>query len=121
MTRVKPKPRKTPVPPGKWKWQGYGGHFICADMCRFRMTTIVGRWIVSTVGDYYPPLPLGNGPKEIGYKRTHETMVFLSKPVDGCGCREMVSGAEEDAAGYNSHNDATNGHYAMCRKWARFE
>ncbi len=39
---------------GDWKWFGNAGHFICANHCRFHMTTQVGPWLVSTVGQYWP-------------------------------------------------------------------
>jgi hypothetical protein len=37
-----------------WKWFGHAGHFICADKCRFHLTTKVGKYLVSTVGEYWP-------------------------------------------------------------------
>jgi len=37
-----------------WKWFGNAGHFICADSCRFHMTTLVGKYLVSTVGQMWP-------------------------------------------------------------------
>ena len=38
-----------------WKWFGNAGHFICSHYCRFHMTTKVGRYLVSTVGEMWPP------------------------------------------------------------------
>ena len=37
-----------------WKWFGHAGHFICAQWCRFHMCTKVGKYLVSTVGEYWP-------------------------------------------------------------------
>lgn len=94
------------IPKGDWKWFGHAAHFICAEWCRFHMATQVGNYIVSTVGEYWPPRTvreihassrdaewfeenrhlLGDyfdaaymkrfGFHEIGYKRKYETMVF---------------------------------------------
>lgn len=35
-------------------WFGHPGHFICAKDCRFHMATLVGPWLVSTVGALWP-------------------------------------------------------------------
>lgn len=37
-----------------WKWFGHAGHFICADKCRFHLCTLVGKHLVSTVGELWP-------------------------------------------------------------------
>ena len=37
-----------------WKWYGHAGHFICAQWCRFHLCTVVGGYLVSTVGEYWP-------------------------------------------------------------------
>lgn len=51
------------------------GHFICADRCRFIRHHHVGRYCVSTVGDYRPDHS-PDAPYAIGFGRTHETFVF---------------------------------------------
>lgn len=40
----------------EWVWHGHAAHFIGGARCRFHLATTVagGRFIVSTVGDYYP-------------------------------------------------------------------
>lgn len=38
----------------QWEWFGSPGHFICADKCRFHLTTKVGKYLVSTVGELWP-------------------------------------------------------------------
>ncbi len=87
------------------QWFGNAGHFICGQWCRFHMTTKVGKYLVSTVGQYWPDRDLRRllakrdpewykanaalmgdnydaahlerfGYGEIGYNRTFETMVF---------------------------------------------
>lgn len=42
------------IPREEWKWFGHAAHFICARWCRFHMATQVGKWLVSTVGEYWP-------------------------------------------------------------------
>jgi hypothetical protein len=38
----------------KWVHMPHAGHFIGSLHCRFHLNTYVGRYIVSTVGDYWP-------------------------------------------------------------------
>ena len=40
--------------PDKWIWFGSAGHFICGDQCRFHLCTQIGKYLVSTVGEYLP-------------------------------------------------------------------
>lgn len=82
----------------------HAGHLIVGNMCRFHLTTYVGGYIVSTVGEYLPdhevlkiyaesrnyPLTLAargdaieynflkenGGYEDIGFNRKYETMVF---------------------------------------------
>lgn len=96
------------IPPGKWIWYGHAGHFICGRWCRFHLATKVGKYLVSTVGEYWPERAvreihaqvhdpawliengqlLGDefdnaymkrfGYEEIGMDRKFETMVFVA-------------------------------------------
>ena len=63
---------------------GWGGHFVCADMCLFRRNTHLekdGVWVVvSTVGNMHTPNSFGAS--EVGAGRFYETMVFLSDVED---------------------------------------
>ena len=100
----------------EWKWFGNVGHFICGDYCRFHLTTKVGKYLISTVGQLWPERSsreinaniLDNkwlsenvhlkgdnfdhaymkrfGYEEIGYDRTFETMVF--KTGKACNAKE---------------------------------
>jgi hypothetical protein len=36
-----------------WKWFGNAAHFICGNNCRFHMATVVGDYLVSTVGQLW--------------------------------------------------------------------
>lgn len=94
------------IPKTNWKWFGHAGHLCVAQWCRFHLCTQVGGYLVSTVGEYWPPRAvreihakihdvawfnancglLGDnfdsaymkrfGFEEIGFGRTYETMVF---------------------------------------------
>lgn len=100
----------------EWEWFGHNGHLIVGSDCRFHLCTLVGPWIVSTVGEWLPdsgswhiyadrvggipPELRGDARRnwflknvgfiEIGAGRKYETMVF---PWGGercsdpdCGC-----------------------------------
>lgn len=106
----------------KWKWFGHAGHLCVGHACRFHLCTKVGKYLVSTVGEYYGH-PEAEKPQEIGYGRLFETMVFRAgKPCAlaecGCGLPE-ISGSEIDFGAYNKAGDAARGHMKMCRKYAR--
>jgi hypothetical protein len=93
----------------KWIWMPHAGHFICGNDCRFHLSTYVGKYVVSTVGELwscrstreihagvYDPVWLANnkhlhgdefdhaymikfGFEEIGCNRKYETKVFKAK------------------------------------------
>ena len=133
-----------------WKWFGNAGHFICGDLCRFHLATQVGPWLVSTVGQMFPDegtrevfatsrgVELSGrgdarkfdymqkiGYQEIGCGRTFETMVFRAGDPcasEGCQCGlPNISGSELESDAYNDAGSATNGHMALCLKWADIE
>lgn len=100
----------------KWVWLPHPAHYICSDKCEFVMATKVGRYIISTVGQYWPERAVREiharihdpkwhaennnlkgdrydyeykkrfGYEEIGYQRKFETMVFPSKKMPEGGC-----------------------------------
>jgi hypothetical protein len=117
-----------------WNWFGHVGHFICGRWCRFHLTTQVGEYLVSTIGEYiHPSDSAGSEVKEaewlkknypgrdIGYNRKYETMVFKAGPpcnAKDCHCGQpSIDGSELDSLGYNNAKDATEGHYLMCEKY----
>lgn len=135
----------TAIPSSDWKWYGKSGHFICGEDCRFHLCTLVGEFLVSTVGEYLPDssvrdilassrgTPLEGkgdnrradwmrkfGYEDIGYDCKYETMVFRAGPACKCGCEQptLASGHDLDFTAYNKAGDAARGHYAMCEKWA---
>ena len=122
--------------PSSWEWYGNAAHFICGRWCRFHLATKVGRYLISTVGEYVHPrhsrgseqaeqewLRKNYPGEEIGCGRKYETMVFLagkqcaSKECE-CGLPE-ISGSELDFAGYNTGGDARAGHLRLCAKWSK--
>jgi hypothetical protein len=122
----------------QWKWFGFAGHCIIGEWCRFHLTTQVGDYLISTVGKFVPPRESGgseqtdieylknhpNG-ETIGHERYYETMVFLAGipcQVEGCKCEiPKINGENLDFCGYQTPNEATLGHNAMCLKWAQKE
>lgn len=101
------------VPTSDWIWHGMAGHFIASRNCCFRLHTTVGKYRVSTVGCYHPEGAINDTLHEIGLGRLFETMVFENDP-DG----EPTTWCEIDADAYQTAEDASAGHLAMCRKWA---
>jgi hypothetical protein len=79
------------IPESKWIWLGYPQHFICANDCRFRMATVVGSVVVSTVGDLHRKTADGtqeDDASEIGggERSFYETYVFRVDGMAPCGC-----------------------------------
>ena len=118
----------------KWRWLGEAAHFCCGRWCRFHLATVIGPYLVSTVGNYVHPRHSGGSEAtearwiaahpdgdEIGVDRLYETMVF--KVTEGeceCGCGQPnFDAANVDFYSYNTRKDAAAGHMAMCHKWAK--
>lgn len=101
---------------------GYPAHFIAANYCKFRRATVVGRYIVSSVGDYRPH-GLDGVQETIGSDRTFETMVFRRGPVCDCGCGEprINSGQEIDFAPAKSAPECAKNHERLCRKYEQMQ
>jgi hypothetical protein len=91
-------------------WHGTSGHFVAAERCFFRLHTTVGRWRVSTVGEYYPP-DNGDKPEEVGAGRLYETMVFRLVHGEVCDWNGV------EMAPYNTRAAAEAGHVAACKRW----
>jgi hypothetical protein len=129
---------------GNWVWMPHPAHLIVSRDCRFHLATNVGKYIVSTVGEYLPDGPIrellaesrgirieGRGDarladymkkigfEELGANRLYETMVFKSAPSqEDCCPFELVSG-EVDSGGYTTAGEAYLGHMGLCRKWSK--
>lgn len=139
---------KKKIEEADWKWYGSAGHFCLSSMCRFHLTTEVGKYLVSTVGEFVPGDNVreilaqsrgivleGRGDEreadwmkkvgfeDIGLGRKYETMVFKAGvPCKNKLCGECgmpsIDGSELDMDGYNTAKDAMKGHYWMCRKFS---
>ena len=127
-----------------WTWMPHPGHFIDACQCRFHLNTHVGRFVVSTVGEYLPPETtwdifakskgvvlsgIGDarradylsrvGYAEVGMNALYETMVFGAIRRTFRCCPYGAAGATKDLARYITPEDAANGHMKLCKKWSR--
>jgi len=121
--------RNKVIPQGEWKWFGHAGHFICGAWCRFHLCTLIGKYVVSTVGDYHGVMQIrdkGERTKaeEIGCGRKYETLVFKGNgetcTAAGCACGlPYIDPSEIDSLCCNTAGEATKNHYALCAKWAR--
>jgi hypothetical protein len=93
------------------------------DKCQFHLCTVVGKYIISTVGDLF----IDGKRREIQGSGPHsffETMVFLAgNPCDAPGCQcgqpNLKDAMELDCRRYTSGKEAHEGHMEMCRKWAK--
>lgn len=128
-----------------WVWMPHPAHLIVARDCKFFLSTYVGGYIVSTVGEYFPDegvreifansrgitlKGMGDerradymekiGYEEIGLDRKYETMVFkATHSKHGCCPWVIESGMELDMLGYNDPTEAAAGHMKLCRKWSK--
>ena len=125
------------IPIEKWKWHGRAAHCCIGQWCRFHLATTVGKYLISTIGEYVHPghsngseqaeaeWIRNNWPGEdVGCDRKYETMVFLAGkrcrfPECGCGIPALKNGIELAGVGYNTAGEATKGHMRICRAWAK--
>ena len=127
----------------KWVWMGHAAHFILGRKCRFRLATVVGKYIVSTVGEWVPDnsmlditkpefrLLQGDnkeyayikkyGCENIGHGRKYETMVFKAKKSRHKCCPYEITGSELDGSSYNKPEDAYKGHLEMCERFSKIK
>lgn len=116
----------------KWVWMPHAGHFICSSRCSFKLNTMVGKYIVSTVGEmrYLDEEHLqrklaykseaNKDFEEIGLDRLYETMVFKARKSDNKCCPFRIIVEEEfDFEGYNTPEEAYKGHLKLCNKWSK--
>lgn len=108
-------------PPETWQWFGNAGHLCVASDCLFHLTTKVGDYLISTVGDwrpYYCGVRVEE-PEEVGRDRLYETMVFKAGKLCDCGCGlPMISGSELLCIPSNTAGEANRAHLETCRKIA---
>jgi len=105
-----------------WIWHGLAGHFICSPDCRYRQCTEIGKYLISTVGEYRPDYKKGEL-IEIGANRFYETMVFEIDyycDTKKCGCgHPMIVPSELDFLSAKTKKEADKNHLYMCEKWSR--
>ena len=131
-----------------WIWMPHAAHFILGTECQFHLATYVNGYLISTVGELWPDSRIraitanakgiqinGRGDAwdadymkkigyaEIGYQRKYETMVFMAEPnyEHRCCPWRMANASEIDGQGYNDPSDATDGHLALCERYATKE
>jgi hypothetical protein len=126
----------------KWVWMPHAGHFILGHKCRFKLNTYVGKYIVSTIGEYVldnelidilkPEFKHLRGDEreyayikkykceDIGVNRKYETMVFeANKGKHKCCPYEIDVTREVDMRGYKTAEEAYKGHLDLCKKWSK--
>jgi hypothetical protein len=110
-----------PIPQEKWKWFGMPGHFIASESCVHHLCTVIGKHMISTVGDYRPRSNPNRDRETIGANRFFETFVFkITKGRCGCGCGiPKIIPSEIDALPANTAMAADRNHMKLCRKYAK--
>lgn len=118
----------------KWVWMPHAGHCIIGDWCRFHLSTYVGKYLVSTIGEYWPERAVREihasihdpkwfaeniglkgdnfdnayrkkfGFEDIGCDRKYETMVFKAMKSDHRCCPYKMISGED--IDMDSYNDA---------------
>jgi hypothetical protein len=107
-------------PKSEWQWQGIPGHCIVGDRCVYHLNTVVGPWLVSTIGEYKAE-GWRSPVTEIGAFRMYETMVFRAarcEVPDECGEWHQQNGVSLDAEGAQTRREARENHLRLCEKWA---
>lgn len=92
------------------RYLGTPGHLIVADRCRFHIHTHIGRYCISTVGEFYEK-PDSMHMTAIGHGRHYETMAFrVGENGEPNYDHELI------VRGYNSREAANDGHEEICKQ-----
>jgi len=110
------------IPVKDWKWFGYPGHFICSEHCTFHLCTLVGQYVISTVGHMH----FGDSDErqKVGTD-LYETMVFSTDGAScttedcNCGLPGIKAGDELDCWPSHTGGEAQAKHMELCHKWAK--
>lgn len=106
-----------------WTWYGHAGHLCVASSCRFHLCTKVGKYLISTVGDYYRECSretIGSGEDDFFETYVFRTLRGSSCTDKACGCGlpeidlENIEGIRCATA-----VEAAKTHMNMCRKYER--
>lgn len=120
----------------KWIWMPHAAHFIGGNYCRFKLATYVGKYIVSTVGEWekdeyekkwdYIDEDEKNSPfKYINAIGPYETMVFKAKRSNEkhadykCCPYDIIVQEEVETLSYKTATEAYKGHKKLCNKWSK--
>lgn len=109
---------KRTIPAEKWKWYGYAGHFIAGSKCAYHLSTRIGKYLVSTLGDYHDR----SGERQTigaGEGLFYETMIFHCRGEAKTGDAIIGSWSSVDGERYATSLEAERGHYRYCKKFAR--
>ena len=104
----------------KWIWMGHAGHLCVGEQCRFHLNTFVGKYIVSTVGEYFPydkekMVAIGGGDTSF-----YETMVFTAKKSKNKCCPFTAKEwFDVECVRYETAEEAHKGHLKLCKKWSK--
>ena len=108
------------IPENKWEWYGLPAHLCVSAYCRFHLVTRIGKYVISTVGDYHPRNQAYDGPaEEIGFKRLYETYVFKWKGRCPCCNMPKIILDEIKSIGCNDAKTARKNHMDLCYEFAR--
>ena len=103
----------------KWIWMPHAGHLCVGHLCRFKLNTCVGKYIISTVGEYYPRDEGKMDTLGASIDSFYETMVFRARKSENKCCPYEISGDELDCIRYSTSDNAYLGHLKECKKWAK--
>jgi hypothetical protein len=116
------------IPRENWRWFGraHPDHTPLYKLCRFHLTTHIGPWVISTVGDYHSLYDIA---KDAGDSKAcplysdetmYETKVFVTGAVDPSG-DHLPRAQGEPVASHRCHTpgEANRAHYRLCYEWAR--
>lgn len=110
---------------------GCAGHLIVAKWCRWKRHTQVGKYRVSSIGDYYGPdidridrdrnavkrQTIGGGDDSYFETMVFETIDEQDTGNDGCGCRAVKDWSEIDGERYATAGEAQAGHERYVAKY----
>jgi len=105
------------------EWLGHAQHLCVARDCQFRLATRVGKYVVSTVGEYYSSsepkklTPIGCEDDEL-----YETFVFEHAGIiQSCGCPVIDDFGEKDGLRAATAVEATVNHKNMIHKYLNIQ
>ncbi len=105
-----------------WKWFGSPAHCVIGKECIFHLATDVGKYLVSTIGEYKVGneiLPLSGSALNEGKGYKYETHVFLIEGRCECGCGlPQHNGESLDGRYLETAKEANQTHLEFCYKWS---